>query len=359
MSGAPATSAPVLITGGAGFIGTNLAMRLLAAGRRVRVFDDLSRAGAERNLSWLRAAHPDRLEVRVADVRDAAAVQAAVEGTSLVYHLAAQVAVTTSLSDPVSDFDVNARGTLHVLEAVRACSAPPPLLYTSTNKVYGGLGDVALRRGTAGYEPLDETLRAHGVAETRRLDFHSPYGCSKGAADQYVVDYARSYGVHAAVVRMSCVYGPRQYGTEDQGWVAHFMIRARLGEPVTVYGDGGQVRDLLYIDDLVDALCAAEASMPALRGRAWNVGGGVANSASLLGIVKRIGAVHGAPPRVRHADWRGGDQRWYASDVRAFAAATGWWPRTRPADGIARLDRWLDGELAPRTVRRQVARELV
>ena len=216
----------VLITGGAGFVGTNLAHRLAAQGRTVRIYDNLSRPGVEQNARWLVETHGDLIHVEVADVRDGEALRRAVRGVSQAYHLAAQVAVTTSLTDPLTDFEVNARGTLNLLEAVRAQDVPPSLVFTSTNKVYGGLEDVPLRVRSRRYEPEDTAIRAQGISEARPLDFHSPYGCSKGAADQYVLDYARTYGLPAVVFRMSCIYGPHQFGTEDQGWVAHFLIRA-------------------------------------------------------------------------------------------------------------------------------------
>ncbi len=332
---------PVLITGGAGFVGTNLAHRYLSQGVPVRVYDNLSRAGVEQNARWLRETHGNLVEVDAADVRDAARLRRAVRGVSRVFHLAAQVAVTTSLIDPVEDFEVNARGTLNLLEAIRACDAPPPLLFTSTNKVYGGLPDVGLRVRGARYEPEDEAVRARGIGEARPLDFHSPYGCSKGAADQYVLDYARTYGLPAAVLRMSCIYGPHQFGTEDQGWVAHFLIRALEGRPITLYGDGKQVRDILYVGDLVNAFVLAQEQIETLSGQAFNIGGGAANTVSLLDLLGLIGEAYGRAPEVGFDDWRPGDQRYYVSDTRKFQAATGWTAETDVVEGIERLARWL------------------
>lgn len=341
----PASHAPpVLITGGAGFVGTNVAHRLLEAGRRVIVFDNLSRAGVERNLAWLRETHGRAVEVEIADVRDAAAVARAVARAGEVYHFAAQVAVTTSLGDPVEDFEINARGTLNVLEAVRARTSPPPLVFTSTNKVYGALDDVPLRRGNRRYEPADAELRATGISEARPLDFHSPYGCSKGAADQYVLDYARTYGLPAVVVRMSCIYGPHQFGTEDQGWVAHFLLRALAGEPITLYGDGRQVRDILFVEDLVDLLLELPKRMPTESAQAFNVGGGTANAVSLLEVVDRIGELTGRRPEVDFDAWRAGDQRYYVADTRKAATLIGWRPTTSVGDGLAALHRWFLGE---------------
>jgi CDP-paratose 2-epimerase len=335
----------VLVTGGTGFVGANLADRLLRQGRSVILFDSLARPGVEANLRWLREQHGERARFFPGDVRDPFAVREALgDGVDAVYHLAAQVAVTTSLLDPLTDFDVNARGTLTVLEAVRALERRPPLVFTSTNKVYGALQDVALIEGTTRYVPVNAEVREHGIDERRTLDLHSPYGCSKGAADQYVLDYARSFGLEVVVLRMSCIYGPRQLGTEDQGWVAHFMRSAREGTPVTVYGDGKQVRDVLFVDDLVDALLLARERSGDLGGRAFNLGGGPGSTLSLLELLRRIAPLVGAPPEVAFADWRVGDQRYYVSDTRRFAEATGWRPRHGLEEGLERLAGWL-GEL--------------
>jgi CDP-paratose 2-epimerase len=330
-----------LVTGGAGFVGSNLAHRLLGAGRPVRILDNLSRPGVEHNLQWLRQTHGDGLQVQVADVRDADAVDRALAGVAQVFHFAAQVAVTTSVDNPREDFAVNAQGTLNVLEAARARPAPPAILLTSTNKVYGGLTDVPLSLQGQRYLPVDEAVRSRGISEARPLDFHSPYGCSKGTADQYVIDYARSYGLTTTVFRMSCIYGPRQFGTEDQGWLAHFILRALRGEPITIYGDGKQVRDVLFIDDLVDAFLLAEQNAPRLAGRAFNIGGGPGSTISLLDLLDRIEALHGNRPRLAFDDWRVGDQRYYVSDTCSFEQATGWRRRVDPHDGISRLYQWL------------------
>lgn len=333
---------PVLITGGAGFVGTNLAARLLGAGRPVLVFDNLSRPGVEHNLRWLRACFGDRLQVEIADVRDRHLLREAVAGAAQVFHFAAQVAVTSSLEDPTTDFDINLRGTLNLLEAARQAESPPPIVFTSTNKVYGAIDDVVLESTGTRYQPRDRALRATGIGESRPLDFHSPYGCSKGGADQYVLDYARSYGLSAVVLRMSCIYGPHQFGNEDQGWVAHFLIRALERHPITIYGDGRQVRDILFVEDLVDALLLCQERMAQLRGRAFNIGGGPAHTTSLVELLARIGALAGHAPRINRAPWRTGDQRYYVSDTRAFAAATGWTAGVGVAEGVARLHRWLD-----------------
>jgi CDP-paratose 2-epimerase len=334
----------VLITGGSGFIGTNLADAIAASGRRVRLLDNLSRPGVENNLRWLRETHGDRISIEIADVRDPSAVRRAMAGVETVFHFAAQVAVTTSLDDPVHDFDVNVRGTVNVLEAARAQEERPAVLFTSTNKVYGGMEDVPLRQRGRRYEPCDDTLRGRGFGEERPLDFHSPYGCSKGAADQYVLDYARSYGMRTAVFRMSCIYGPHQFGTEDQGWVAHFLIRALEGQPITLYGDGMQVRDILYVEDLVRAFLLAEKNIGSIAGQAFNMGGGPANTVSLLELMDLIGVLHsrqGRRPQVNFEDWRTGDQRYYVSDYSRFEAATGWRPRVNVREGVGNLYNWL------------------
>jgi CDP-paratose 2-epimerase len=330
----------VLITGGAGFIGSNLANRLLSSGRNVLIFDNLSRAGSELNVGWLREAHADRLQVAVADVRDRQALRAAVRSAEQVFHFAAQVAVTTSLVDPLHDFEVNVGGTVNLLEEIRRLDNPPPLLFTSTNKVYGGLSDLALEGHCTRYQPLDAALRT-GINEDRLLDFHSPYGCSKGAADQYVRDYARTFGLPAVVFRMSCIYGLHQMGNEDQGWVAHFLIRALEGKPIVIYGDGMQVRDILFADDLVDAFLLAQANIRTLSGQAFNIGGGLGNTISLLELLDLMEQLQGTRPAIRSREWRPGDQRYYVSDTRRFKAATGWAPKVTARAGIERLFHWL------------------
>ena len=330
----------VLITGGAGFIGTNLADRLLSSNRSVVVYDDLSRPGVEQNLQWLRQRHGDRLRVEVADVRDRKRVRAAARDAEQVFHFAAQVAVTSSLIDPVHDFTVNVGGTLAVLEELRALEDPPPLIFTSTNKVYGAMPDLPLQLNCTRYQPLDAATRT-GINEERPLDFHSPYGCSKGAAEQYVLDYARTFGIPGVVFRMSCIYGLHQMGTEDQGWIAHFLIRAVERKPIVIYGDGMQVRDVLFVEDLVDAFLLAEANIHTLTGQAFNIGGGLGNTISLKELIELIGAIQGERPEIRSEGWRTGDQRYYVSDTRKFKAATGWAPKVCVREGVERLYRWL------------------
>jgi len=331
-----------LITGGAGFIGTNLAAHYLGRQQHVTVLDDLSRPGSDENLDWLTRRYADRLDVIRADVRDSSAtVREAVTDADVVFHLAGQVAVTTSVARPVEDFDINARGTLNLLEAVRSSPKPPAFVYASTNKVYGQLEDVGVVRRADRYEFAGASA---GVSEARPLDFHSPYGCSKGAADQYVVDYARIYGLRTLVFRQSCIYGNHQHGVSDQGWIAWFALRALDRKPVTIYGDGGQVRDVLHVDDLIAAYDAALDADPPPFGRVYNIGGGPAMTLSLLELVDLLEEALGYRLEYRFADWRPGDQRVFVSDIRRATAELGWAPRIRPADGILSMLDWMRQE---------------
>ena len=332
-----------LVTGGAGFIGTNLVARLVEDGAHVVVLDDLSRAGVAENLAWLQATYGRDLRVELEDVCTRAALRRALLGTTEVYHLAAQVAVTTSLESPADDFRVNAQGTLGLLEEIRRLDEPPFLLFTSTNKVYGALPELELRRRGSRWRPVDPGIAGAGLSERVPLDFCTPYGCSKGAADQYVLDYAKSFGIPSVVFRMSCIYGPHQHGNEDQGWVAHFALRALEGREITLYGDGAQVRDILFVDDLVEAMQRARTDVARLAGTAFNMGGGPANAVSLLDVIDLLEQL-GAPPVVRHAEERPGDQRYYVADTSRFAAATGWRPQVEAREGIRRLHDWLAEE---------------
>jgi CDP-paratose 2-epimerase len=271
----------------------------------------------------------------------ARATAAVIADAAAVFHLAAQTAVTTSLTAPRDDFEVNARGTLNVLEAVRQGGRRVPVIFASTNKVYGGLEDLAMRETGAAYVPEDADIRARGVDETRPLDFCTPYGCSKGVADQYVLDYARSYGISAAVLRMSCVYGPRQFGTEDQGWVAHFLIRALKGEAISIYGDGKQVRDILHVSDAVAAYRGVRGAIERLSGQAFNLGGGPANAVSLRGLLDEVGRLIGQDPQVDYGNWRQGDQLYFVADTARLQAAIGWTPRMDWRDGLEDLAAWL------------------
>ncbi len=335
---------PVLVTGGAGFIGSNIANRLASEGRDVLIYDALSRPGVERNLHWLQARHGERISFVRGDVRDENGLAAAARQSEAVFHMAAQVAVTTSMVDPRADFDINVRGTLHLLDALRQSGRRIPLIFASTNKVYGDLADIDFELEGDAYQPADPAVREHGISEARPLDFHTPYGCSKGAADQYVLDYARSFDLPTAVIRMSCIYGERQMGTEDQGWVAHFLIRALEGEPITLYGDGHQVRDILDVQDAVDAYMAAYKQIDRISGRVFNLGGGPGNAVSLRQIVAYIGEITGREPHIRFDDWRAGDQRYFVADTRLIRSTLGLGEARGWQEGVADLAAWLAEE---------------
>ena len=327
-----------LITGGAGFIGVNAAAHYAQQGHSVTVFDNLSRKGTEDNLEWLCREYP-AVRAVTADVRtDLKILATEAAQCDVLLHLAAQVAVTTSVTDPRTDFEINALGAFNVLEAARRAARPPIVLYSSTNKVYGGMEDVAVVEDANRYRYA--TL-PHGASEDRVLDFHSPYGCSKGAADQYVRDYARIYGMRTVVLRQSCIYGPHQFGIEDQGWIAWFTLRGLLGQPVTVYGDGKQVRDVLYVDDLVSAFDAAVQRIDRVSGRVYNIGGGPAYTLSLLELIGLIEKMSGEKLKHSFGDWRPGDQRVYISDIRRAHAELGWEPKMRPEPGIAHMREWM------------------
>ena len=328
---------PVLVTGGAGFIGANLADRLAADGHHVHIYDALARAGVERNLHWLARRHPSRISFALGDLRDEAALSEAATRADAVFHLAGQVAVTTSMVQPLADFAVNARGTLALLEALRQHNPAAPLVFASTNKVYGDLADIELVRDGDCYLPARPDLRAGGVGEQRPLCFHTPYGCSKGTADQYVLDYAHSFGLRTAVLRMSCIYGERQLGTEDQGWVAHFLLKAIAGQGLTIYGDGRQVRDVLHVGDAVAAYLAAWSRINAVAGRAYNLGGGPANAISLLQLVAHMEDLLGRRVDVAFSGWRPGDQRYFVADTAAARRDLGLAPALGWRAGIARL----------------------
>lgn len=328
-----------LITGGAGFIGSNLAHALLREGEHVVVADNFSRDGVQHNAHWLRREHGERVRLENVDVRDAARLGALVRDARQVFHLAAQVAVTTSVDDPVHDLQTNLLGTFHLLEAARRAPEPPPVLFTSTNKVYGGMEDVPVALAAGAYRYADGR---GGIDERQPLDFHSPYGCSKGAADQYVRDYARIYGLPTVVFRMSCIYGTRQFGTEDQGWVAHFARCLLAGSPITVYGDGCQVRDVLWVGDLVEAMRSAMRRIADVAGEVFNIGGGPQNAVSVRGVIDRLMALTGREVPVRTAPWRPGDQRVYVSETAKAERLLGWRPTTSWEEGLGRLVEWLE-----------------
>jgi len=332
----------VLITGGAGFIGSNLAKHFLDQDDEVTILDNLSRHSARMNSAWLTGLGSSHFKVVVGDVRDRSAIDAVVRGKDIIFHFAAQVAVTTSVADPRTDFEINALGTFNVLEAVRSLpdNARPSLILTSTNKVYGEMVDLRVAELDKRYVYAD---LARGVPEERSLDFHSPYGCSKGTADQYVRDYSRIYGLSTAVFRMSCIYGPRQYGTEDQGWVAHFMIATQAGKPMTVYGDGKQVRDVLFVDDLIHAFSAIQHNIKALSGEVFNIGGGSENTLSLIELLDWLRAKSPEVIRYRFEDWRPGDQKIYVSNIDKARDVLHWSPGVSVPDGLERLWNWLSG----------------
>ncbi len=335
----------IFITGGAGFIGCNCADHFLTQGHQVTLFDNLSRRGAAANLPWLRQRHGQKFDLIVGDVRDYDALESAMGGAddagkdTVVLHLAAQVAVTTSVQNPRQDFEINALGTFNVLEAVRQHAPQATVLYASTNKVYGGMEMVRVVEQATRYAYADYL---HGVGEDYPLDFHSPYGCSKGAGDQYMVDYARIYGLKTLTFRQSCIYGPRQFGVEDQGWVAHFVIASVQQRPITIYGDGKQVRDLLHVSDLVQAYAAGIDRSHTLAGQAFNLGGGPDNTLSVWAeFGPLLAQLLGHPIPVQYGDWRPGDQKVFVADIRRAAAALNWQPTISPRQGIADLVAWV------------------
>jgi CDP-paratose 2-epimerase len=333
----------VFITGGAGFIGANLANYHLGRGDKVVLYDNLSRRGGVCNLEWLWRHHGERFGFIHGDIRDFNALRDALPtDTSRVYHMAGQVAVTTSIVDARQDFEINALGTFNVLEAVRRVAPDATLFYASTNKVYGGMEETATVENETRYRYRDDPYAAYGISEDYPLDFHSPYGCSKGCGDQYVRDYARIYGLKTVVMRQSCIYGPRQLGVEDQGWVAHFCIAARYGRPITIYGDGKQVRDVLWVDDLIAAYEAAAERIDVAAGQIYNLGGGPNETLSVWAeFGPLLARLAGQEIPVRYADWRAGDQPVYISDIRKAERELGWRPRVGVAEGIERLWAWV------------------
>jgi len=329
-----------LITGGAGFIGSNYVSRLIERGEKVTVFDNLSRAGAPRNLKWLRQTYGDNaFELVEGDVRNAPLFSETAKSADVIVHLAAQVAVTTSVNDPREDFEINAQGTFNAVEAARLSGRNPILIYASTNKVYGGMDDVEVVEDATRWRYKDLPF---GAPETQPLDFHSPYGCSKGTGDQYVRDYARIYDLPTVVMRQSCIYGPRQFGVEDQGWVAWFIIAAVTGKPMSIYGDGKQVRDLLYVYDLLDAYDAAVQNIDKVKGQVFNVGGGAENVLSVWAeFGPMLEKLLGRPLPVGRGDWRPGDQKVFVADIRKAGQVLGWKPKYSVEKGIGELFEWV------------------
>jgi CDP-paratose 2-epimerase len=313
----------ILITGGAGFLGVNAALHMITEGWHTTLLDNLSRPGTERNLKLLVGRHPSQTTFIKEDVRNSSALIDHVKNQDAILHLAAQVAVTTSLSDPNTDFDINARGTLNLLEAARLHNPEAPFVFASTNKVYG---------------KLDQSNVA--CKETQPIDFHSPYGCSKGAADQYVRDYARCFHMNTVVLRQSCIYGAHQYGTEDQGWVAHFVHSILNDRPLNIYGDGTQVRDLLDARDLSALYEEVIKHIDTTRGEIYNVGGGPPNQRNLLEVIDQIGELTHKKPQLSFADWREGDQTYYVSDISKVKAQLDWEPQIQFDQGLKDLIGW-------------------
>jgi CDP-paratose 2-epimerase len=328
------------ITGGAGFIGSNYVQRLLERGEKVTIYDNLSRAGAPRNLAWLKETFGESaFKLVVGDVRDAGLLAVSAREANVIVHLAAQVAVTTSVVKPREDFEINAGGTFNVLEAARLNERKPVVLYTSTNKVYGGMEDVRLVEKDTRWEY--ESL-PFGAPETQPLDFHSPYGCSKGTGDQYVRDYARIYDLPTVVVRQSCIYGPRQFGVEDQGWVAWMVIAAVTGRSITIYGDGKQIRDLLHVHDLMDAYDSAIKNIDKVRGEVFNLGGGPVNTLSIwTEFGPMLEKLLGKSIPVARSDWRPGDQKVFVADIRKAEKELGWKPKINVESGVKQLFDWV------------------
>lgn len=329
-----------LITGGAGFIGSNYADRCISRGDKVVIFDNLSRHGSKLNLEWLQEKHgKNSFELVVGDVRHADEIKKAALNVDRIVHLAAQVAVTTSVTDPQTDFQINALGTFNTLEAARASGNNPTFIYSSTNKVYGGMEDVKVVEGTSRFDYAD---LPQGAAETQPLDFHSPYGCSKGCGDQYVRDYNRIYGLPTVVFRQSCIYGLRQFGVEDQGWVAWFVIAAITGHPITIYGNGKQVRDILFVEDLLNAYDSALNNKEKASGQIFNVGGGRSNTISIwTEFAPILEKLLGKKIEVSWGDWRPGDQPVFISDIRKAHDILGWKPKVSAEEGIKRLFEWV------------------
>ncbi len=330
----------LLITGGAGFIGVNSARYFLKKGWSVTILDNLSRKGSDVNADRFKKEFPAIGIIKADVTRDRDALAKAVGAHDAVLHLAAQVAVTTSITDPKNDLEQNILGTFNVLEAIRTSANKPSIIYTSTNKVYGALEAYPVREAEKRYEFIDEAYRTYGIPESQQLDFHSPYGCSKGAADQYVVDYGRIYGLRTLALRQSCIYGLNQFGVEDQGWLAWFTIAAMQGKPITIYGTGKQVRDILFADDLARLYELCFAKIDTVNARAFNVGGGPSNTISLIELLERIKNEFGYAPKLSYADPRAGDQPVFVADIRAIEKEYGWKPEVSAEEGIPRMHQW-------------------
>lgn len=330
----------ILITGGAGFIGINAAFYYLKKGYEILILDNFSRKGSNFNIDWIKKNKSEKLRIITVEIKsDQKKINEIVKNTDIILHLAAQVAVTSSVIDPRNDFEINALGTFNLLEAVRNSGNNPIFIYSSTNKVYGELKDLKILEKSTRYE--FENLK-YGVSEERILDFHSPYGCSKGTADQYVRDYNRIYGLNTIVFRQSCIFGPRQFGMEDQGWVAWFIIALMNNKDITIYGNGKQVRDLLYIDDLVSAYDLAVENINKTRGQIYNIGGGYKNTISVwLEFKPILEKLFKRKINVKSSEWRLGDQPIFVSDIRKAKKDFGWEPKIKVEDGIKKLYEWV------------------
>jgi len=329
----------ILVTGGCGFIGANYVDRLLARGQTAVAFDNFSRRGADKNAAWLREKHGNKFQLIRGDIRDARAIADAARDADAIYHFAAQVAVTTSVTDPRTDFEINALGTFNTLEAARASGRNPIFLFASTNKVYGGMDELVVVEKSTRYEFRD---LPGGVPETQPLDFHSPYGCSKGAADQYVRDYQRIYGLRTVVFRQSAIYGYRQFGVEDQGWLAWFIIAAVLGKSITIYGDGKQVRDMLFIDDLMNVYDEALARIDKIAGQVYNIGGGPRNTISVwTEFAPMLENLLGRKIPITRGDWRPGDQKVCVYDISKAKRELNWEPHVDVQTGVEKLYQWV------------------
>ena len=329
----------ILVTGGVGFIGSNVAEFYASHGEKVVIFDNLSRAGSISNLSYLTKNYKN-IEFVHGDIRNQYSLTKLFNKVNfdVVFHLAGQVAVTTSVISPREDFEINVIGSFNLLESMRVTNSEALLIYTSTNKVYGGMNDLVIEERNGRYQFRDFP---DGLAETRNLDFHSPYGCSKGAADQYVIDYSRIYNLKTVVFRQSCIYGNRQFGIEDQGWVAWFTIAAALGKDITIFGDGKQVRDVLFIDDLVNAFNMAVQNKEIVNGKAYNIGGG-SFQMSLLELLVYLRDLTGHEINVIYDNWRPGDQKVYVSDISKAKTDFGWEPKINVESGVRKLFKWIN-----------------
>ncbi|MDQ3190637.1 MAG: GDP-mannose 4,6-dehydratase [Bacteroidota bacterium] len=331
----------ILITGGAGFVGINLAHHYLLLGKPVMIFDNLSRPGVVDNLQWLISKYGTKVRVQIADIRNESILQMAVKNAESVYHFAAQAGATSSIYNPIEDFEINARGTLNILNSIALLETPIPLVFASSSKVYGEMKHLEMKIKGNSYEPVLKEVKSFGINENSILDLNNPYGCSKGVAEQYVLDFARTFQLPATVFRISSTYGPYQHGNEEQGWLSHFISNCIKNKTVNIYGDGRQVRDILFIDDLVEALLLTQKNMSSVIGQAFNIGGGPQNAISLIDALEMISKISKNKIDVSYNPWRTGEQRYFVSDTRKFELATGWIPKTNIKNGMEALYNWI------------------